>query len=140
MPRGSLTIVNCSPSTARTSRSRPISTPDHMHAPITLEAMRQGISCYTQKPLTRTIYEARLMAKVAAETGVCTQMGNQGTALNSSREAIAQVQSGVLGPLREVHAWSNRPIWPQGPGRRMTMEKFAARGQEGGFRGGRTDH
>lgn len=107
-----------------------VSTPDHMHAPVTLEAMRLGISCYTQKPLTRTIYEARLLAKVAEETGVCTQMGNQGTALNSSREAIAQIQSGVLGALKEVYAWSNRPVWAQGPGRRMTMEKFAAQAQK----------
>ena len=118
------------PSTARTSRSRPISTPDHMHAPATLAAMRLGISCYTQKPLTRTIYEARLLAKVAKETGVCTQMGNQGTALDSSREAIAQLRSGVLGTLKEVYAWSNRPIWAQGPGRRMTMEKFAAQAKK----------
>ncbi|MBX3420755.1 MAG: Gfo/Idh/MocA family oxidoreductase [Pirellulaceae bacterium] len=102
-----------------------VSTPDHMHGPITLEAMRLGASCYTQKPLTRTIYEARLLAQVAQETGVCTQMGNQGTALNTSREAIAQVRSGVLGTLKEVYAWSNRPVWAQGPGRRMTMEKFA---------------
>jgi len=103
-----------------------ISTPDHMHTPVTLAAMRLGISCYTQKPLTRTIYEARLMAKVAKETGVCTQMGNQGTALDSSREAIAQLQSGVLGTLKEVYVWSNRPVWAQGPGRRMTMDKFTA--------------
>jgi predicted dehydrogenase len=102
-----------------------ISTPDHMHAPATLDAMRLGISCYTQKPLTRTIYEARLLAKVAKETGVATQMGNQGTALDSSREAIAQLRSGVLGTLQEVYVWSNRPIWAQGPDRRMTMEKFA---------------
>ena len=101
-----------------------ISTPDHMHAPITLDAMRLGISCYTQKPLTRTIYEARLLAKVAQETGVCTQMGNQGTALPSSREAIAQLRSGVLGPLKEVYAWSNRPVWAQGPNRRMNVRKY----------------
>lgn len=101
-----------------------ISTPDHMHGPITLAAMRLGASCYTQKPLTRTIYEARLLAQVAKETGVCTQMGNQGTALDSSREAIAQLKSGVLGTLKEVYAWSNRPVWNQGPGRRMTMAKF----------------
>jgi hypothetical protein len=104
-----------------------ISTPDHMHAPATLDAMRRGISCYTQKPLTRTIYEARLLAKVAAEQaakGVCTQMGNQGTALDSSREAIAQLQSGVLGELKEVYAWSNRPVWAQGPGRRMDMARY----------------
>jgi predicted dehydrogenase len=107
-----------------------VSTPDHMHGPITLAAMRLGISCYTQKPLTRTIYEARLLAEVAKETGVCTQMGNQGTALDSSREAIAQLKAGVLGTLQEVYAWSNRPIWPQGPGRRMTMEKFAKQAYE----------
>ena len=104
-----------------------ISTPDHMHAAPTLECMRLGISCYTQKPLTRTIYEARLLAKVAAEMapkGVCTQMGNQGTALPSSREAIAQIESGVLGPLKEVYAWSNRPIWAQGPGRRKNVRKY----------------
>jgi predicted dehydrogenase len=88
--------------------------------------MRLGISCYTQKPLTRTIYEARLLAKVAEETGVCTQMGNQGTALDSSREAIAQIQSGVLGTLQEVYAWSNRPVWAQGPGRRMDLEMYRA--------------
>lgn len=103
-----------------------ISTPDHMHGPITLACMRLGISCYTQKPLTRTIYEARKLAQVAQETGVCTQMGNQGTALDSSREAIAQIRSGVLGTLQAVYAWSNRPIWAQGPGRRMTMAKFSA--------------
>ena len=101
-----------------------ISTPDHMHAPATLEAMRLGISCYTQKPLTRTIYEARLLANVAKETGVCTQMGNQGTAIDSSREAIAQLKSGVLGTLKEVYAWSNRPVWAQGPNRRMNVRKY----------------
>ena len=101
-----------------------VSTPDHMHAPVSLDAMRLGISCYTQKPLTRTIYEARLLAQVAEKTGVCTQMGNQGTALSSSREAIAQIQSGVLGTLKEVYAWSNRPVWAQGPDRRMTLKKF----------------
>ena len=107
-----------------------ISTPDHMHAPVTLEAMRLGISCYTQKPLTRTIYEARLLATVAKETGVCTQMGNQGTALDTSREAIAQIKSGVLGTLKEVYAWSNRPIWAQGPNRRMTLERFSAEAKQ----------
>jgi predicted dehydrogenase len=107
-----------------------VSTPDHMHGPVSLEAMRLGISCYTQKPLTRTIYEARLLAQVAKETGVCTQMGNQGTALDSSREAIAQISSGVLGTLKEVYAWSNRPVWAQGPDRRMDMAKFSKQARE----------
>ncbi len=103
-----------------------ISTPDHMHAAQTLMAMRMGKSCYTQKPLTRTIYEARKLAEVAKETGVCTQMGNQGTALDTSRMAIAQLKAGVIGKPKEVYVWSNRPVWAQGPNRRMTMEKFAA--------------
>ena len=107
-----------------------ISTPDHMHAAVTLEAMRLGIHCYTQKPLTRTIYEARLLARVAKDKGVCTQMGNQGSALDTSREAIAQIGSGVLGTLKQVIVWSNRPVWPQGPGRRMTVEKFAAQARK----------
>ncbi|MCL2348456.1 MAG: Gfo/Idh/MocA family oxidoreductase [Planctomycetaceae bacterium] len=91
-----------------------VSTPDHMHAPAALMAMRMKKHMYVQKPLTRTIYEARKMAEVAQETGVCTQMGNQGSALNTSREAVAQVRAGVVGKIKEVHVWTNRPIWPQG--------------------------
>lgn len=102
-----------------------VSTPDHMHACQTLMAMRMGKHVYTQKPLTRTIYEARLLAKVAKETGVCTQMGNQGTALDSSRMAVAQIKAGVLGTVKEIHVWSNRPFWAQGPNRRMDMEEYA---------------
>ncbi|MGL4593771.1 MAG: Gfo/Idh/MocA family protein [Thermoguttaceae bacterium] len=102
-----------------------ISTPDHMHAAATLMAMRMGKSCYTQKPLTRTIYEARKLAEVAKEKGVCTQMGNQGTALDSSRTAIAQLKAGVIGKPTAVYVWSNRPVWAQGPNRRMTMDSFA---------------
>jgi predicted dehydrogenase len=92
-----------------------VSTPDHMHAAATLMAMRMGKHVYTQKPLTRTIYEARLLAKVAKEKNVCTQMGNQGTALNESRAAIAQLRGGLIGKLKEVYIWSNRPVWPQNP-------------------------
>ncbi|MCL2304685.1 MAG: Gfo/Idh/MocA family oxidoreductase [Planctomycetaceae bacterium] len=109
-----------------------ISTPDHMHAPVTLMAMRMKKHCYTQKPLTRTIYEARLITEIARETGVCTQMGNQGSALDSSRMAIAQLKANVLGPLKAVYVWSNRPVWPQGPKRVNTMEKFIANMKEVG--------
>jgi len=101
-----------------------ISGPDHMHAPATLMAMRMKKHCYTQKPMTRTIYEARKVAEVAKEMGVCTQMGNQGSALNASRMAIAQLKAGVLGALNACYIWSNRPVWPQGPGRINTMNKF----------------
>ena len=104
-----------------------VSGPDHMHAAATLMAMRMGMSCYTQKPLTRTIYEARKLAEVAKETGVCTQMGNQGTALDASRIGIAQLQAGIIGEIKEVLVWSNRPIWGQRPGRRETMSTFAAK-------------
>jgi predicted dehydrogenase len=91
-----------------------VSTPDHTHAPAALMAMRMGKHCFCQKPLTRTIYESRLMARVAREKGVATQMGNQGTADSSLRRAAAWLRAGALGTVREVHVWTNRPIWPQG--------------------------
>jgi predicted dehydrogenase len=91
-----------------------VTTPDHMHAPIASLAMGMGKHCYCQKPLTRTIYEARRLGEIARETKVVTQMGNQGTAEDSLREAAAVVQSGILGTVKEVHVWTNRPVWPQG--------------------------
>ena len=90
-----------------------VSTPDHNHAPASLMAMRMGKHCFCQKPLTKSIYEARLMGQVAAETGVATMMGNQGTAEDGLREAAAILQSGALGKVSEVHVWTNRPIWPR---------------------------
>ncbi len=94
-----------------------VATPDHIHAPASLMAMRMGKHCYCEKPLTHTIYEARLMAQVAREQKVATQMGNQGTADSSLRKAAAVIKSGVLGPISEVHVWTNRPIWAQGEAR-----------------------
>ena len=91
-----------------------VSTPDHTHAPAALMAMRQGKHCFCQKPLTHTIYEARLMAEVAREKKVATMMGNQGTAMSGLRKAAAIVQAGALGKVDEVHVWTNRPVWPQG--------------------------
>ncbi|MFO0918893.1 MAG: Gfo/Idh/MocA family oxidoreductase [Planctomycetaceae bacterium] len=99
-----------------------VSTPDHTHAPAALKAMRMGKHCFCQKPLTYTVNEARLMREVAAEKGVCTQMGNQGTSSGGHREAIAIIQRGDLGPVKEVHIWTNRPIWPQGGGRPEASE------------------
>ncbi len=98
------------------------STPDHMHAPASLMGMRLGKHCFCQKPMTRTIYEARLMAKVAAENKVCTQMGNQGTAQNELRICESLCKAGLLGDLLEAHVWTNRPIWPQGGGRPASKE------------------
>lgn len=91
-----------------------VSTADHTHAPAALMAMRMGKHCFCQKPLTHTIYEARLMAQVAREKNVATQMGNQGTASSSLRKTAAIIKAGALGAVREVHVWTNRPIWPQG--------------------------
>ncbi len=91
-----------------------VSTPDHTHAAAALMAMRMGKHCFCQKPLTHTIYEARLMGQVAREKKVATQMGNQGTAMAGLRKAAAMLRAGVLGKVSEVHVWTNRPIWPQG--------------------------
>ena len=91
-----------------------VSTPDHMHALVAAAAIRMGKHVYCQKPLTQTVYEARLLRRLAKEHGVATQMGNQGSAEDGLRRAVEVVQAGVLGPVRQLHVWSNRPIWPQG--------------------------
>ena len=91
-----------------------ISTPDHMHGYIAVQAMRQGIHVYVQKPLVRTLWELDLFDKTARDNGVITQMGNQGSALNTMRRCTEVLQSGILGDVTEVHVWTNRPVWPQG--------------------------
>jgi predicted dehydrogenase len=91
-----------------------VSTPDHTHAPPSIRAMKMGKHCFAQKPLTHTIYEARRMGEVAREMKVATEMGNQGTANPGLRHGAAYVQAGKLGDLKEVHVWTNRPVWPQG--------------------------
>ncbi|MCA9172198.1 MAG: Gfo/Idh/MocA family oxidoreductase, partial [Planctomycetales bacterium] len=93
-----------------------VSTPDHTHAVATAMALQMGKHAYTQKPLTRTIYEARRLGEIAREKGVVTQMGNQGTAERGVRQAAAMLKAGVVGDIQEVHVWTNRPVWPQGIG------------------------
>src|SRR6266851_5796532 len=80
-----------------------VSTPDHMHAPAALMAMKMGKHVYCQKPLTQTVYEARLMARLAKEYNVATQMGNQGSAEDGLRRAVEVIQGGLIGSVREVH-------------------------------------
>lgn len=92
-----------------------VSTPDHTHAPAAVMAMRLGKHVYCQKPLTHSVYEARLMRELAAEKKLATQMGNQGTADDGFRGAVEVVRAGAIGPVREVHVWTNRPVWPQAP-------------------------
>jgi predicted dehydrogenase len=91
-----------------------VSTPDHTHAVAAIMAMKMKKHVYCQKPLTHSVYEARQMREVAQQMGVATQMGNQGTASDGLRRAVAIIQAGVIGPVHQVHVWTNRPIWPQG--------------------------
>jgi len=91
-----------------------VSTPDHTHAVAAAMAMRMGKHVYCEKPLTRTIWEARMLRDLARRYKVATQMGNQGTASNELRQGVEVIQSGVLGKVTEIHVWSNRPVWPQG--------------------------
>ena len=93
-----------------------IATPDHMHYPIAVAALQLGKHVFLEKPLTHTIAEARQLARLAQEKKVATQMGNQGRATESIRLYKEGVDAGVLGDVREVHAWTNRPLshWPQG--------------------------
>src|SRR6516225_8862688 len=92
-----------------------VSTPDHTHAPASIMAMKLGKHVYCQKPLTHSVFEARLMRETATAQKVATQMGNQGTAENGLRQACEVIRSGAIGPVREAHVWTNRPVWPQAP-------------------------
>jgi predicted dehydrogenase len=91
-----------------------VSTPDHHHFPATMRALKAGKHVYCEKPLTHTIWEARQIFDAAKAAKVATQMGNQGNAGEHIRLTAEWIASGAIGPVREVHSWSNRPIWPQG--------------------------
>ena len=91
-----------------------IATPDHVHATAAATAMRLGKHVYVQKPLTWSVHEARVLRQLAGETGVVTQMGNQGHSTDTARRVNEWIQAGCLGAVREVHVWTNRPVWPQG--------------------------
>src|SRR4051795_11162875 len=94
-----------------------VSTPDHTHAAAAVMAMRLGKHVYCQKPLAHSPGEARVMRETAAKAKVATQMGNQGTSHPGFRSGIELIRSGVVGPVREVHVWTNRPFkyWKQAP-------------------------
>lgn len=91
-----------------------VATPDHTHAVIALPFMREKKHAYVEKPLTHNIHEARLMAKVAKEQGIVTQMGNQGSSSDGIRKAQEWIEAGVIGKVTKVDCWTNRPVWPQG--------------------------
>ncbi len=88
-------------------------TPDHVHAYVTVTAMRQGKHVYCEKPLTHNVWEARFVAKVAKETGVATQLGNQGHSGEGIRQTCEWIWDGAIGDVREVHAWTAATRWSQ---------------------------
>jgi predicted dehydrogenase len=91
-----------------------IATPDHTHAVVSMEAMRRGKHVYCQKPLTHDVYEARMLAKVARETGVTTQMGMQGHSMEGGRLICEWIWDGAIGEVREVDAWCSLSYYPFG--------------------------
>ena len=99
-----------------------VGTPDHNHAVVSVTAMKLGKHVYCEKPLTRTVHEARVVAEVARGAKVATQMGNQGMAFEGNRLINEWLWDGAIGPVREVHVWSDRPThrgklplwWAQG--------------------------
>jgi predicted dehydrogenase len=91
-----------------------VATPDHFHTVASMAAMRRGKHVYCQKPLTRLVSEARALTEAARKYKVVTQMGNQGHSGNGVRDICEWIWDGAIGEIREVHAWTNRPVWPQG--------------------------
>ena len=93
-----------------------VSTPDHMHFPIAVEAIRRGKPVMVQKPLSNNLWETRALANYAREKRVLTVMGNQGATMQGTRLLREWIEAGLIGEVKEVYYWTNRPIWPQGPG------------------------
>ncbi len=97
-----------------------VATPDHNHAPASIMAIKMGKHVYCEKPLTRTVFEARAVAEAAQKHEVATQMGNQGMAFEGNRLLNEWIGAGAIGPVREVHVWTDRPLhngkllWAQG--------------------------
>jgi predicted dehydrogenase len=94
-----------------------VTTPDHHHYPAAMRALQLGKHTYCQKPLAWSVWECRQLAAEAAKQKVATQMGNQGHAGNGWRTIYDWIHGGYIGDVKEVHTWTNRPIWPQGKNR-----------------------
>ena len=91
-----------------------VTIPDFMHAVVAMACMERGKHVYVQKPLTRTVWEARMLTEAARKYGVATQMGNQGYSQEGTRQCAEMIWNGDIGGVHTVYAWTNRPIWPQG--------------------------
>jgi len=99
-----------------------VSTPDHTHFPASMLAMKLGMGVDTEKPLTHSVWEARQMGLAAAKYGVATQLDNENHSNSGLRTLVEWVRAGVIGEVREVHIFTNRPIWPQGLAKRPPTE------------------
>ena len=91
-----------------------IATPDHTHYVAATDSMKRGMHVYVQKPLTHSVWESRELTRLAKETGVATQMGNQGNSSDDMATVCEWIWNGEIGEVEKVDAWTNRPIWPQG--------------------------
>lgn len=91
-----------------------VATADHSHCIAASNAMTMGKHVYVQKPLTHTVYESRLLTKLAASQKVATQMGNQGSSGEGVNLTVEWIQNGEIGDVKKVEAFTDRPIWPQG--------------------------
>jgi predicted dehydrogenase len=91
-----------------------VGTPDHTHAIISIHAMKMGKHVYCEKPLTHSVWESRQMTEIARQNNLVTQMGNQGNSGEGIRQICEWIWDGAIGEIRQAHAWTNRPIWPQG--------------------------
>ena len=101
-----------------------IATADHTHAVIAAEAIAAGKHVYCEKPLTHSVYETRLLTKLAKKYNVATQMGNQGASGEGVRRTCALIWSGAIGEVTKVEAFTDRPIWPQGLNRPTEVHKI----------------
>jgi len=86
-----------------------VATPDHTHAVVAMAAIQRRKHVYCEKPLAHSLYEVRMITEAARKYKVATQMGNQGHSVEHIRLLCEWVRDGAIGPVREVHTWSNRP-------------------------------
>ena len=100
-----------------------VATADHTHAVIAAQAIAAGKHVYVEKPLTHTVYESRLLTKLAAKYKVATQMGNQGASGEGVRKICEWIWNGEIGEVTKVEAFTDRPIWPQGLARPEKVDK-----------------
>ena len=91
-----------------------VTVPDFMHGTAAMHCIERNKHVYVQKPLVRTIWEARMLRDAANKYKVASQMGNQGYSNEGTRQCAEMIWSGEIGDVTEVHAWTDRPIWPQG--------------------------